>query len=103
MECTQFPGPEASCLFLDPGVAQRDARPLPTDDRVIPDLVQVFTLAVQVDGVEVAADDGVLRHKIVVRGELQRNGVPQMPAIEGIADDDIVPGIVGGIRVVLVH
>jgi hypothetical protein len=85
------------------GITQRDARPLPADDRVVPDFIQVFTLAVQVDGVEVAADDGVVRHEIVVRGELQQNGVPQMPTIEGIADDDVVSGIVGGIRVVLVR
>ena len=90
-------------VLVPAGIAQRDARPLPADDRVVPDLIQVFTLAVQVDGVEMAADDGVLRHEIVVRAELQQNGVPQMPAIEGIADDDIVPGIVGGIRVVLVR
>ena len=88
-------------LVLGPaGVAQRDARPLPTDDRVIPNLVQVFTLAVQVDGVEVAADDVVLRHEIIVRGELQQMAW-LMPAIEGITDDDIVTGIIRSVRVVL--
>ena len=91
-------------LVLCPaGITERDARPLPANDRVVPDLVQVFTLAVQVDGVEDAAGDGVLRHEIVVRRELQQNGMPQMPAIEGITDDDIVSGIVGGIRVVLIR
>ena len=84
------------------GIAQRNARPLPADDRVISDLVQVFTLAVQVNGVEVAADDDVIRHEIVVRGELQQNSVPQMLAIEGISNNDVVPGIDGSILVVLV-
>src|SRR3954453_5621694 len=47
-------------LVLGPaGIAQRYARPMTADDRVVPDLVQVFTLAVQIDGIEEAADDGV--------------------------------------------
>ncbi|WP_156319739.1 hypothetical protein [Bacillus sp. FJAT-18017] len=59
-------------------------------------------LAVQVYGVEEAADDSVIRHEIVVSGKLEQDGVPQMPAIKGIAYDNIVPGIVVSICITLV-
>ena len=88
-------------VFGSPGIAEGDAGPLSADDRVVPDFIQVFSLAMQIDCIKPTAGDHVIRDEIIVCGELKQDGMPQMSAVKKVADDDIMPGIVGSVRIVL--